>query len=85
MFLYLYSTILVCIQCRGVSRKTQLKCSLDLPSKVLTKHVLSGLAATLIFISPANQVCIVFHNLIILLFHISDICTQILVIVVCGT
>lgn len=42
-------------QCRGVSRKTQLKCSLDLSSKVLTKHVLSGLAASLIFISPANQ------------------------------
>ncbi|WJX59424.1 hypothetical protein P8452_44743 [Trifolium repens] len=40
---------------RGVSRKTQLKCSLDLPSKVLTKHVLSGLAASLIFLSPANQ------------------------------
>nr|ACJ84964.1 unknown [Medicago truncatula]AFK44392.1 unknown [Medicago truncatula] len=40
---------------RGVSRKTQLKCSLDLPSKVLTKHVLSGLAASLLFISPANQ------------------------------
>ncbi|KAK7320398.1 hypothetical protein VNO77_29830 [Canavalia gladiata] len=42
-------------QCRTVSRRTLLKCSLELPSKVLTKHVLSGLAASLIFISPINQ------------------------------
>lgn len=44
-------------QCRTVSGRTllKLKCSLELPSKVLTKRVLSGLAASLIFISPANQ------------------------------
>ncbi|KAL5101344.1 hypothetical protein RYX36_005671 [Vicia faba] len=43
-------------ECRGVSgRKTSVKCSLNLPSKVLSKHVLSGLAASLIFMSPANQ------------------------------
>ncbi|KAK7385950.1 hypothetical protein VNO78_31950 [Psophocarpus tetragonolobus] len=42
-------------QCRSVSGRTLVKCSLELPSKVLTKHVLSGLAASLIFISPANQ------------------------------
>lgn len=42
-------------QCRTVSGRTLLKCSLELPSKVLTKHVISGLAASLIFISPANQ------------------------------
>ncbi|XP_057441241.1 chloroplastic lipocalin [Lotus japonicus] len=40
---------------RGVSGRTLLKCSLELPSKVLTKHVLSGLAASLIIISPTNQ------------------------------
>jgi hypothetical protein len=85
MFLYLYSTILVCIQCRGVSRKTQLKCSLDLPSKVLTKHVLSGLAATLIFISPANQVFVFFPQLNNFTISHFRYCTQILVIVVCGT
>ncbi|XP_027331015.1 chloroplastic lipocalin isoform X1 [Abrus precatorius] len=42
-------------QCRTVSGRTLVKCSLELPSKVLTKHVLSGLAASLILISPANQ------------------------------
>ncbi|KAG4961933.1 hypothetical protein AAZX31_14G024700 [Glycine max] len=42
-------------QCRTVSGRTLVKCSLEVPSKVLTKHVLSGLAASLIFISPANQ------------------------------
>ncbi|XP_061370420.1 chloroplastic lipocalin isoform X2 [Gastrolobium bilobum] len=39
----------------GVSGRKLLKCSLGLPSKVLTKHVLSGLSASLLFISPVNQ------------------------------
>ncbi|QCE01699.1 outer membrane lipoprotein Blc [Vigna unguiculata] len=42
-------------QCRTVSGRTSVKCSLEVPSKVLTKHVLSGIAASLIFISPGNQ------------------------------
>ncbi|KAI9082342.1 hypothetical protein K1719_035765 [Acacia pycnantha] len=42
---------------REVTGKTSVKCSLDSPlsSKLLSKHVLSGLAASLIFISPINQ------------------------------
>ncbi|XP_027331017.1 chloroplastic lipocalin isoform X2 [Abrus precatorius] len=49
-------------QCRTVSGRTLVKCSLELPSKVLTKHVLSGLAASLILISPANQVAVASNN-----------------------
>lgn len=49
------------IQCRGVSGRTLLKCSLEFPCKVLTKHVLPGLAATLVFISPTYQVCTIMY------------------------
>ncbi|CAK8538779.1 unnamed protein product [Lathyrus sativus] len=43
-------------ECKGVSgRKTSVKCSVNLTSKVLSKHVLSGLAASLMLISPVNQ------------------------------
>lgn len=47
-------------KCREVKRKILVKCSLEshLSSRFLSKHVLSGLAASLIFISPINQVCI---------------------------
>lgn len=58
-------------QCRTVSGRTLVKCSLEVPSKVLTKHVLSGLAASLIFISPANQVSTVFLNPRVLLLTIE--------------
>ncbi|KAI4306067.1 hypothetical protein L6164_029378 [Bauhinia variegata] len=43
---------------RGVPGKVLAKCSLQnrlVSSKLLTKHVLSGLAASLIFVSPINQ------------------------------
>ncbi|KAI5433067.1 hypothetical protein KIW84_020379 [Lathyrus oleraceus] len=51
----LHSTSCPPIHRRVSGRKTSVKCSLNLPSKILSNHVLSGLAASLIFISPVNQ------------------------------
>ena len=50
-------TIFCCLY-RGMGGKIMVKCSSEhhLSSKLVTKHVLSGLAASLIFLSQTNQV-----------------------------
>ncbi|XP_054796656.1 chloroplastic lipocalin isoform X2 [Prosopis cineraria] len=61
VLLQLSPPLLKCSSCppirREVMGKTLVKCSLESPlsSKLLSKHVLSGLATSLIFISPINQ------------------------------
>ncbi|XP_054796657.1 chloroplastic lipocalin isoform X3 [Prosopis cineraria] len=68
VLLQLSPPLLKCSSCppirREVMGKTLVKCSLESPlsSKLLSKHVLSGLATSLIFISPINQLASASNN-----------------------